>query len=526
MNPMDQAFIKAYAKDKPAGSPSGPVAASSTGPAPAPHYPQPYGVPGPPGQPVPPANYPPAVPTQWIGGQGLRMEAGPTGPSGPWSSGTIPPAHVSFPPNQVAPPQAYPAYYPTGAGYAPAYGETYPPPSYQQAPNFPLSPNYQQPPNQPVGYAPQAYAPPPASTPHPVAAPSWATTGHETAEIDVSKLAAEWLPEVPAAANQPAPPVVEQPKANRPITRVDAPAPPVEPTAEAINALDTAVNSEEAVEDKIATRFDEAQAALAGPHFGKAPVPETKPETKAETPRPEPAETIKIDEAPAREEGYDELAAPLLAVWEVDRFQWPDSAIKLHREYSYFAQAGKKLKAAASQGLKVLGVTGLSRGEGRTLLTLCLARSAAAEGVNAVVIDADFNKPDLAGALGLEVSNGWQEASQGKISLAESAVYSVDDRLTLLPLTGDVKKFSLRDRRVQAVLKEASRLFDVVLIDLGPMAEMGDDVWSIANRPPIDAAIVVCDLRQHKLDEVREAAVKLQAAGVEAVGIAENFSAG
>lgn len=233
-----------------------------------------------------------------------------------------------------------------------------------------------------------------------------------------------------------------------------------------------------------------------------------------------------MDETPTanHEQGFDEQASPLLAVWEVDRFQWPDAAVKLHREYSYFAQAGKKLKAAAQQGLKVLGVTGLSRGEGRTLLTLCLARSAASEGVNAVLIDCDFHKPDMAGALGLDVASGWQEASMGKISLAESAVFSVDDRLTLLPLTGDAEKFSLKDRRVQAVLKEASRLFDVVLIDLGPLDEMGDDAWSSVNRPPIDAAIVVCDLRQHNLDHVREAAVKLQAAGVEAVGIAENFS--
>lgn len=552
MNPMDQAFIKAYSKEKQSGSASREVPPT----VPAPHmpttatYPAPYGVAVQPAAPqVPPQAAGPS--TQWVGGQGYRVES--AAPSGPWSSGTIPSAHVNFPANQ-APPQYGQYAYGANTAYGPSYGEQYAPPQIPAPLQIPAPPQFvpapQAAPPQPVAEEfeplpiepkpiPKAAAKP-AIAPSPKVGSSWATTGDEIADIDISALAEEWLHVENTAASAPAKEALPKPEpatSHAPVEKVPA---PVEPTATAINALDTAMLSEESVEDKLAARFHAAHATPPAPHFAERsrvapateqPTAETAPQVqiKAEaqsTAPPAPSEATKMDETPTatHEQGFDEQASPLLAVWEVDRFQWPDAAVKLHREYSYFAQAGKKLKAAAQQGLKVLGVTGLSRGEGRTLLTLCLARSAASEGVNAVLIDCDFGKPDMAGALGLDVTSGWQEASMGKISLAESAVFSVDDRLTLLPLTGDATKFSLNDRRVQAVLKEASRLFDVVLIDLGPLNEMGDDAWSTTNRPPIDAAIVVCDLRQHNLEHVREAAVKLQAAGVEAVGIAENFS--
>src|SRR5204863_3908134 len=72
----------------------------------------------------------------------------------------------------------------------------------------------------------------------------------------------------------------------------------------------------------------------------------------------------------------------IIPAWEVDRFLWPALCEKLLRdEHSYFVQAGGKIAAAVKDGLTSLAITGSRRGEGRTTLALCLARSAAAAGL-------------------------------------------------------------------------------------------------------------------------------------------------
>lgn len=208
------------------------------------------------------------------------------------------------------------------------------------------------------------------------------------------------------------------------------------------------------------------------------------------------------------------------AFWEVDHYFYPTLCDRLLKEYDYFAHAGEKLKQAAAAGLKVLGVTGVGRNEGRTTLAVCLARAASQSGLKVALIDCDFQNPQLAQTMGLDVSDGWQSVATGKLALAEVAVRSLTDGITLLPLTGDaVEGLSFSDDRVAKVLAEAKKSHDVVILDLGPL-----DPPVVASPTPLDAAIVVWDGRRRQLDDVQTVARALQAAGVEAVGIAENFA--
>jgi hypothetical protein len=58
---------------------------------------------------------------------------------------------------------------------------------------------------------------------------------------------------------------------------------------------------------------------------------------------------------------------PYVPLWEVDRFTWPPLCDKLMNDHNgYFASASNKLLSVVRGGLKVLGVTGSRRGEGRT----------------------------------------------------------------------------------------------------------------------------------------------------------------
>lgn len=244
-----------------------------------------------------------------------------------------------------------------------------------------------------------------------------------------------------------------------------------------------------------------------------APEPVAEAPAPTEVPAPAPVSTV-----PKR---------PYVPLWEVDRFTWPALCDKLmHDPSGYFATASNKLLSVVRGGLKVLGITGSRRGEGRTTLALCLARAAAQAGIHVALLDADFARPQLASMLGLETAYGWQEAAIGKIPLSEAAVKSLADRLTVLPLevsTTSAAGLSLADPRVTATLRATAATFDLVIVDLGPLSQSDEPLFPPGEVCPLDGAIVVRDMRYSLLNESRVIGDRLYNAGIEAVGIAENF---
>jgi Mrp family chromosome partitioning ATPase len=238
----------------------------------------------------------------------------------------------------------------------------------------------------------------------------------------------------------------------------------------------------------------------------------------ADEPVPEPS----TEEAPVD----PRAARPAIPVWEVDRFHWPKTCEKLLADESgYLATAGDKLLAAVQDGLRVLGVTGSRRGEGRSTLALCLARAAAKAGIQVAVMDADFARPQLASKLGLETAFGWQDAALGKIPLSEAAIKSLADNITVLPLESSAatRRLSLADPRATATIRAAAATFELVILDLGPVAAGEELAFPRGEGCPLDAAIVVRDLRFATASEGEVVGHMLHDLGVEAVGIAENF---
>lgn len=270
----------------------------------------------------------------------------------------------------------------------------------------------------------------------------------------------------------------------------------------------------------------------------RVPVPHTRPAVKID-------DVAAVEESPVAEVVQDvpEVVAepvakaaetpaptvpkrPYVPLWEVDRFNWPALCDKLmHDPNGYFASASNKLLSVVRGGLKVLGITGSRRGEGRTTLALCLARAAANAGVHVALVDADFARPQLATMLGLETAYGWQEAALGKIPLSEAAVKSLADRVTVLPLevSTSTAKLSLADPRVTATLRATAATFELVIVDLGPLGPGNEPLFPAGENCPLDAAVVVRDVRYALVNESRAAGDRLYDAGIEAVGIAENF---
>jgi Mrp family chromosome partitioning ATPase len=140
-------------------------------------------------------------------------------------------------------------------------------------------------------------------------------------------------------------------------------------------------------------------------------------------------------------------------------------------------------------------------------------------------MDADFARPNLASKIALEIAFGWQDAALGKIPLSEAAVKSLADSITLMPLESSAatRSLSLADPRVTATIRAAAATFELLILDLGPLAAGEEIAFPLGEACPLDAAIVVRDLRFATTAESESVGHMLQQAGVEAVGIAENF---
>jgi capsular exopolysaccharide synthesis family protein len=139
-----------------------------------------------------------------------------------------------------------------------------------------------------------------------------------------------------------------------------------------------------------------------------------------------------------------------------------------------------KVELVRKSGLRVLAVTSSSPGDGKTVTTLNLA-GALAQGVDAriLVVDADLRRPKVADYLGLgaHAVPGLADVIRDPASHLEQAVRRVGRfNLWVLPAGHpEVAPYELLNSpRLEALLAEARRQFDCVLIDTPPIVAVPD----------------------------------------------------
>src|SRR5690606_37677709 len=95
---------------------------------------------------------------------------------------------------------------------------------------------------------------------------------------------------------------------------------------------------------------------------------------------------------------------------EVDSVRWPTVCDALLKQFGdRFNALADRIANQATAGCKVLAISGVRRGEGRTTFCLCLARALSRK-LNVALVDADFAKPAMAEQLSLELGLGWEAA--------------------------------------------------------------------------------------------------------------------
>lgn len=135
-------------------------------------------------------------------------------------------------------------------------------------------------------------------------------------------------------------------------------------------------------------------------------------------------------------------------------------------------------------GLQVLAITSPGAGDGKTVTTLNLAGALAqSRDARVLVIDADLHRPSVAEYLGLDVAAepsdpaglaGALTRDAGTIDQAVRRLESLN--LSVLPAgrcAGGVYEL-LNSPRLEAVLNEARRTYDFVLVDTPPLIPLPD----------------------------------------------------
>jgi Mrp family chromosome partitioning ATPase len=221
-----------------------------------------------------------------------------------------------------------------------------------------------------------------------------------------------------------------------------------------------------------------------------------------------------------------ETAVSFQAAWEVDRFEFADIVWELSDETSPLWLASEQLQTACQEGLKVMVITSPGSEQGRSTLSIVLARMLAASGLNVLLLDGDLERPSLADKLSLDVQMGWSDAIRTGISPEEVAVHSVEDGFTVLPLA--VTNTALGSRQLSSIASrmvgELRLAFDLIIIDAAQMNVSG--AWIPGTESPglIDAALVIQDLRQENPAAMQTCLQRLSELGIENVGLVENFS--
>lgn len=212
------------------------------------------------------------------------------------------------------------------------------------------------------------------------------------------------------------------------------------------------------------------------------------------------------------------------AAWEVEAFQWPEVTTELlERQPEVFSQ----LHAALGEVGPIansLALTSGQPGDGRSTLSICFARWAAAQGHRTLLIDADFSRGNLVNLAGLDFEFGWQQLVNEGMPVEEFLVACDSVPLTLMclqsfriPAGGE----PVAAAKLSEVVFGLRSQFDVLVLDCGTAADLQQLFSEISL--PVDLAVYVRSMDFGEEVELSDVQTQLQSIGLSHMAIADNF---
>jgi capsular exopolysaccharide synthesis family protein len=143
---------------------------------------------------------------------------------------------------------------------------------------------------------------------------------------------------------------------------------------------------------------------------------------------------------------------------------------------SRFSDGVRSLRSALphvsrEQTTIVIQVSSTLPGEGKTVVTLCLAASAAAVGQRAVVVDCDLRQASLSHRLALLGRYGVSDFVHGRSSLSDVTCYDEYLKISAIPAgNGTIDpQHTLSSRRMGELIAGLRKSFEIIVIDSAPL---------------------------------------------------------
>jgi succinoglycan biosynthesis transport protein ExoP len=204
------------------------------------------------------------------------------------------------------------------------------------------------------------------------------------------------------------------------------------------------------------------------------------------------------------------------------------ASIALDEPDSGFAEGIRTLqfsmkRAAAERDMTLLLVTSALPGEGKSTVSVNLARDAAAAGNRVLLIDADLRHPSLTTALGLRAPAGLSDVIAGHCELQDALRRDPRTGLFVIGgshhLRGPDALSLLASAEMDALLSFSRRCFDLVVLDSAPLLPIAD---TRLLSEMVDGVVMVIASEQTSSDAVATALRETPTIRDRIVGVALN----
>jgi capsular exopolysaccharide synthesis family protein len=189
-------------------------------------------------------------------------------------------------------------------------------------------------------------------------------------------------------------------------------------------------------------------------------------------------------------------------------------------EFFRRARAGMRF-ASIDKDVRVILITSGIPGEGKTTFSVNLALAMAETNARVLLLDADFRRPRVASALGLEGAVGLTTVLIDGVTLADARRPYGTTSLDLL-LAGDVPPNPselLSSARMAQILAELSTEYDVIIVDSAPVLSVADATFLA---PHVDLTLLMVDASRIRKAQLAKSIRSLEVAGAHISGIVLN----
>jgi Mrp family chromosome partitioning ATPase len=212
----------------------------------------------------------------------------------------------------------------------------------------------------------------------------------------------------------------------------------------------------------------------------------------------------------------------------VASFRWPATCRTLAQQSkTELDSVADMLLAKAEQGNSMIGLVSLFCGSGSTTTLLALAARLALRKRRILLVDGNFQRPQLAASLDAVPTASWQEVLGGSATLADAVIRAADDCLDLLALGANAADTPLRliaGHEIESCGNLIRRDYELALVDLGAFfdAAARPIMLELVRKLGIDGALVVSQPDETDLRDLKTLAEQLDQTGCELLGRIEN----